>query len=77
MPEPPFFLQIADATGAVIRTRAGGKHEADLIEHFVAAIMPKIGFFKTEKTIEAAVRAGISDALYDLKVKNPYDVING
>ena len=74
--EAPFYLQIVDTAGVVIRTRAGGKHEADLIETFVKHIVPHgIGFLKTEAAVTQAIRNGIAEAIWDLKIQDPFDVI--
>ncbi len=63
--QPPFLLQIVDENGVVVHTRAGGKHEADLIELVVKSILPRgVGFFKTEAKVEQAIRDGIKDAIY-------------
>lgn len=75
-PQPPFHIQLTDADGRVIKTRAGGKHEADLVETFVRHIASKgVGLFRTEAHVLADVRAGIIDALMELKVKDPFDVV--
>ena len=78
MPSPPFYLQIVDANGVVIKTRAGGKHEAALIDCIVKKILPLgIGIFKTSTQVEKAIRDGMAAAIHDLKIQNPFDVMNG
>jgi hypothetical protein len=75
MPSPPFYLQISDEHGVIIRTRAGGKHEADLIDLCVQNIMPRgVGVFRTSKHVEQDIRDGIAAAIYGLKIQNPMDV---
>ena len=77
MPEPPFYLQIADKDGVVIRTHAGGRHEADFINLCVQAILPRgVGFLKTQTAVEQAIRDGLTAAIHGLKIDNPFDVIN-
>lgn len=75
MPSPPFYLQLADADGVIIRTRCGGKQEADLIESIVRKVLEKgVGFFKTSNHVENDLREGIKDAILAIKVKDPFDV---
>lgn len=74
--QPPFYIQISDADGRIITTRTGGKHERDLIESFVEAIVAnKVGVFRTEAHVKQAIRDGITKAISDLKIKNPFDVV--
>lgn len=76
-PLPPFFIQITDANGLVVRTRYGGKHERDLIEAIVAKCLEKgVGFFRTESHVAQDLREAITEVIYDLKIKNPADVVN-
>lgn len=71
-----FKLQIVDEQGVVVNTRAGGKHEADLVDLIVQNIMPRgVGIFRTSAHVEQDIRDGIAAAIYGLKIKNPFDVI--
>lgn len=75
MATPPYFLQIVDANGVVVRTRCGGKHEAALIDLFVANILPRgVGVLKTSAHVEQDIRDGITAAISGLKIANPFDV---
>lgn len=75
--QPPFYLQISDDAGTVVRTRAGGKHEADLIDLFVDAIVDRgVGFFKTKAQVTEAIKAGIKAAIHSIKVKDPSDTVD-
>jgi hypothetical protein len=71
VPQPPFYIQIADANGVVIRTRSGGRHEAELISHFMEYLLPYgLSLFKTK----GAATKAIKEALMALKVRDPSDV---
>ena len=77
MPQPPFKLQIVDEFGTIVRTHAGGQHEADLIDLIVSNIMPRgVGLWRTSKQVEQDIREGIHAAILALKVQNPFDVVN-
>jgi len=76
MAKPPFLLQIVDADGVVVRTRAGGKHEVDLVELFVISIMRLgVGLGRTSAHVEADIRKGITIGIQALKITNPFDVV--
>ena len=78
MVTPPFFLQIVDEEGVVVRTRAGGKHEAALVDRLVKHIMPRgVGVLRTAAHVEQDIRDGVAAAILDLKVDNPLDVVDG
>lgn len=63
-----FLLQIAFPDGAVVQLPAGGALERDLVATCTAAIVGKgVGWFKSEAHVRAAISAGISEALTDLK----------
>lgn len=76
MSTPTFYLQISDPSGVVIKTSAGGKHERDLIDMIVDHVMIRgVGFFKTSNHVEQDLRDGIAAAILEIKVKNPFDVV--
>ena len=78
MVSPPFFLQIVDANGVVIRTHAGGKHEAELNRLLTSHIVSRgVGLFRSSTHVEQDIREGISAALLSLKVENPNDIDHG
>lgn len=61
MATAPFYLQIVDSDGVVVKTRAGGKHEAALIDLIVSNVMPRgVGFLKTSAHVEQDLRDGIT-----------------
>ena len=75
-PIPPFLLQLVDAAGVVIRTRAGGRHEAALVESIMAKVAAtNVGAFRTQAAVERIVRRAIIDALQEVKVQDPLDVV--
>lgn len=69
MADPLFLLQIVDAkTGAVVQLPGGGRMERDLIEACTAAVVTRgVGIFRTEAHVRAAIVAGITEAITDLK----------
>lgn len=74
--EPPFYLQIVDANGVVIRTRAGRIHEAPLVDAIVSRTLAKgVGIFRTQANVEAKLREAITEAIDSIKVTNPLDVL--
>lgn len=73
---PPFYIQLTDAEGRVVRTRCGGTHERDLTDLFVKTILAKgVGFWHTQAHVEQDIRDGIAEAIASLKVQNPIDTI--
>ena len=70
MAGPPFFLQVADDEGTIVRLRAGGTLERDFIEACVASIAKRpVGVFRTEAAVIRAIREGITEAIRDLKTE--------
>ncbi len=76
MATPPFQIQLVDADGLIIRTPAGGRQEADLIEVIVAHVMSRgVGFFRSSKHVEQDVRDGVAAAMHAIKLQNPFDAV--
>lgn len=74
--QPPFYLQIADANGTVIKTRHGGAHERLLVDTIVNKVMEKgVGFFYTQSNVETKLRTAIVEVINDIKIKNPFDTL--
>lgn len=72
---PPFYLQLVDGSGTIVRVKCGPK-EALLIDAVVAKVLSKgVGLFHTEADVEQKLRAALEEVVADLKVKNPFDVI--
>lgn len=77
MANPPFYLQISDEDGHVLRTHAGGKQEADLVDLITMHVMSrKVGLFRTTNTVRQAVKDGITDAIQAIKIRNPFDIVD-
>lgn len=65
-----FLLQIVDANPphAVARIPYGGAIEKDLVKVLTDAIVAKrVGFFRTEAHVKAAIESGITDAIAAMK----------
>ena len=76
MTHPPFYLQLVDEFGTVVKTACGGKHEMDFIDICVRNIMPRgVGVFRTSTHVEQDIRDGIAAAIQGIKVTNPFDVV--
>lgn len=74
-PSPPFYIQITDANGVVVRTRQGGKHEADLKALLKKEIIKLgVGFGRTEAHVEKDIDDGIENAIASLRVQDPINV---
>lgn len=70
MSKPLFLLQIvkAEEPHVVVRLPGGGPLERDLISAFTDAIVQRgVGLLKTERQVKAAIAAGITDAIRELK----------
>lgn len=70
MSAPLFLLQIVKATPPheVVRLPGGGPLERDLIQACTEAIVQRgVGLLKTERQVKAAIAAGITEAIRDLK----------
>lgn len=72
MAKPPFYLQLVDGEGTLVKTRCGGKQEVELVNQLMTGIQSTghFGFWT-----QAQLRAGIVAALHGIKVTNPLDVI--
>ena len=70
MSKPLFLLQIvrADPPHEVVRFPGGGPLERNLIHACTEAIVARgVGLLKTERQVKAAITAGITDAIRELK----------
>ena len=65
-----FYLQIADArTGEIARFQERSL-EVDFLDAAVSAILAKgVGVFRTQAQVEAAIREGLDETIYALKVQ--------
>ena len=62
------LLQIIHDDGTVLRLKAGGKLEADLIASCTTAIVAKgVGLFRTEARVKQAIASGLKEAIQALK----------
>lgn len=74
--QPPFYLQIADENGAVVKTRYGGAHERLLIDSIVEKVISKgVGFFRSQADVEMKLRDAITEVISEIKIKNPFDTL--
>ena len=63
-----FWLQIVDGSGVVAKLPGGGTLERDLVQSFTDAIVKKgVGVFRTEAQVRAAIEAGITEVLREMK----------
>lgn len=68
--KPEFYLQIVDKDGVVATFPGGGPLEAQLIDDIAhAAVSKGVGFFKTEATVEKAIRDAAREVIRALKRK--------
>lgn len=64
-------MQIVDvSTGEVVQWEPGRSVEVDLVEDCLARILKRgVGFFRTSTHVEDDIRAGLLEALLELKKK--------
>lgn len=68
MMQPMFLLQIVDRDGVVLTFPGGERVEADLKAALTSAILRKgVGFWRTERHVEADIRAAIDEVVFALK----------
>lgn len=68
-----FLLQIVTPDGMVVRFPGGGPLEREFVDTCVATIVAKgVGALKSQATVAANIRDGITEAIYALKADTRY-----